>query len=266
MIRFNVFPGGKRRCVTFSYDDGCDNDVRLIELLNKYGMMGTFHLNGINYADFSDEQLMEVGRIYEGHEISCHTYSHCYPTLMPGQSVIREIIEDRNILEKIAGYPMKGMSYPAGSCSETVAQTLRSCGIHYGRTTKSTRDFLMPRDFMLWNPTCHHNEAAELVEKYMERIDSFVTWPLFYIWGHSSEFRTEKQWQEFENVLKRLSETDKIWYATNAQIVRYTQAQYLLEITADEKVIYNPTAIPVWIEKDKKEIVEIPAGQTVAIG
>lgn len=264
MIRYNVFPGGKKRCVTFSYDDGCDNDARLIELLNKYGMKGTFHLNGINYLGYSDEQLKEVGKIYEGHEVSCHTYSHCYPTLMPGQSLVREIMEDRYVLEKIAGYPMKGLSYPAGSCSDEVAQTMRACGMHYGRTTKSTAGFLMPQNFLMWDPTCHHADARELCEKYVKLIDSFITWPLFYIWGHSSEFRTEEQWQEFEDVLKRLAETEKIWYATNGEIVRYTQAQRMLEITADESVIYNPSVMTVWIEKDK-QIVEIPGGSTVTL-
>ena len=128
MITFYAFPGGKKYCVTFSYDDGCDNDARLMELLNKYGMKGTFHLNGINYRGYSDEQLKELGKRYEGHEISCHTYSHCYPTLMPEQSVIREIMDDRFVLEKIAGYPMKGLSYPYGSCSEELAQLLYKCG------------------------------------------------------------------------------------------------------------------------------------------
>jgi hypothetical protein len=99
----------------------------------------------------------------------------------------------------------------------------------------------------------------------MDKINSFITWPMFYIWGHSSEFQTEEQWQEFEGVLKRLAETDKIWYATNGDIVRYVQAQRMLEITADETVFYNPTVIPVWIEKDKKQIIEIPAGQTVRL-
>ena len=265
MIRFNVFPGGKKRCVTFSYDDGCENDARLIALLNKYGMKGTFHLNSLNYQGYSDEQLKELGKIYEGHEISCHTYSHCYPSLMPSQSVIREIMEDRFVLEKIAGYPMTGLSYPAGSCSDAVAQMVKDCGLRYGRTTKSTRDFLMPRNFLLWNPTCHHKEAPELIEKYMARIDSFVTWPLFYIWGHSVEFDTEQKWQEFESVLKRLASTDRIWYATNGELVRYTLAQQMLEITADESVIYNPTAITVWLEKDKKDIIEVPAGQTITL-
>lgn len=31
-IRFNLFPGLKRRAVTFSYDDGREFDVRLAEI------------------------------------------------------------------------------------------------------------------------------------------------------------------------------------------------------------------------------------------
>ena len=46
MIEYNVYPGGKRRIVTFSYDDGSETDARLIELFNKYGVKSTFHLTG----------------------------------------------------------------------------------------------------------------------------------------------------------------------------------------------------------------------------
>ena len=60
---FDRFPGGKHKAVTFSYDDGCENDARLVALLNQYGMKGTFHLNGVNYRDYSDVQLQEVGKI-----------------------------------------------------------------------------------------------------------------------------------------------------------------------------------------------------------
>ena len=49
MIEFNVFPGGKRRIVTFSYDDGHFNDERLIEMFDRYGVKATFHLNGEKY-------------------------------------------------------------------------------------------------------------------------------------------------------------------------------------------------------------------------
>ena len=35
----------KLKAVTFSYDDGVTQDIRLIELLNKYGLKCTFNLN-----------------------------------------------------------------------------------------------------------------------------------------------------------------------------------------------------------------------------
>ena len=35
---------GKRKALTFSYDDGVQEDKRLVALLNRYGMKGTFNL------------------------------------------------------------------------------------------------------------------------------------------------------------------------------------------------------------------------------
>lgn len=39
----------------------------------------------------------------------------------------------------------------------------------------------------------------------------------------------------------------------------------MLKISADEKVFYNPTATDVWVERDKKDIIKIPAGQKIII-
>ena len=35
----------KMKAITFSYDDGVTQDIRLIELLNKYNLKCTFNLN-----------------------------------------------------------------------------------------------------------------------------------------------------------------------------------------------------------------------------
>lgn len=40
-----LYPGGLRKALTFSYDDGQIFDRRLAELLRSHGMKGTFHLN-----------------------------------------------------------------------------------------------------------------------------------------------------------------------------------------------------------------------------
>ena len=36
---------GKFKAITFSFDDGVTQDIRLIEILNKYGLKATFNLN-----------------------------------------------------------------------------------------------------------------------------------------------------------------------------------------------------------------------------
>ena len=41
-----LFPGGRRLAVTLSYDDGVSSDARLISLMKKHGLRGTFNLNG----------------------------------------------------------------------------------------------------------------------------------------------------------------------------------------------------------------------------
>ena len=83
MIHYHVYPGGKRRIVTFSYDDGPVEDIRLIEMFNKYGVKGTFHLNGIRFANCTEEEKEALRRRYAGHEVSCHTLQHGWLPKMP---------------------------------------------------------------------------------------------------------------------------------------------------------------------------------------
>lgn len=265
MIQYHIYPGGKRRVVTFSYDDGHANDRPLINLFNRYGVKGTFHLNGINYREKSARELQEIGKLYEGHEISCHTYHHGWPSRMPRQSLVREITEDRRILEEIAGYPVVGMSYPSGSYSAEAEDVLRDCGILYSRTVRNTGDFLLPENFLEWHPSCHHKQALKLCKPFLDCLDSQWTFPLFYIWGHSFEFATDDDWSYMESVLKEISGNPKIWYATNIEIYNYMMAQRALQISYDETVFYNPSAISVWVEKDKERVFEIPAGKTVRL-
>ena len=42
---YTCFPQGKHKVLTMSYDDGKIFDRKLIEIFNKYGIKGTFHLN-----------------------------------------------------------------------------------------------------------------------------------------------------------------------------------------------------------------------------
>ncbi len=173
MLQFNLYPEGARRVVTFSYDDGHENDARLIELFNKYGVKGSFHLNSSKYKGMSENELNEIAKIYEGHEISCHTVNHGCLTRMPSATAAEQVLEDRKLLERIAGYPVRGMSYPSGDYNEKVCEILASCGIEYSRTCRSTMGATeMSEKPLMWHPTCHHKDALPIAEKFMEDLET----------------------------------------------------------------------------------------------
>ena len=262
MIQFHCYPGGKKRVVTFSYDDGHKNDERLVALFNRYGVKGTFHING---ADFSDARRAEMRRLYAGHEISCHTVRHGWMDKMPAASLISEIMDNRRALEEAAGYPVVGMSYPSGAYSDEAENALRACGVLYSRTTKSTMKFGLPEDFLAWHPTCHHKDALPLAEQFMRTLDSEWTQPLFYVWGHAHEMRSESDWEYMEKLVSTVAGSDKIWYATNIEIYDYLSAVRGLRVSADESLIHNPAHMDVWVEKDKREIIRVPAGETIRL-
>ena len=60
---------------------------------------------------------------------------------------------------------------------------------------------------MKWHPTCHHNGAAKLVDRFIGDLEIPWRTDLFYIWGHSFEFRTEEDWTMMEEVCKKISRT-----------------------------------------------------------
>lgn len=76
MIQFHIYPGGLKRVLTFSFDDGSQNDARLVSLFDQYRLKSTFHLNGRNYIGKTADEKAAVRETYKNHEIACHTLSH----------------------------------------------------------------------------------------------------------------------------------------------------------------------------------------------
>lgn len=262
------YPQGKEYVVTMSYDDGQIHDRRLVEMFNRYGIKGTFHLNSERFGTDQNQIVsQEIKALYQGHEVSCHTCTHPHLNLISKNDQIQQVRDDRKHLEALVGYPVCGMSYPYGTYNDDVLDTLRQCGIVYSRTVKSTKAFSLPQDFLLWHPSCHHKESADVVDAFLRCAEHHHPTPLLYIWGHSYEFAQENTpftWEDMEALCQKLAHRDYIWYATNIEIYRYVQAQKNLIFACDNSFVENPSAISVWVLKDKTPI-EIPAGQTVTL-
>ncbi len=89
---------------------------------------------------------------------------------------------------------------------------------------------------------------------------------VFYVRGHSYEFDRDNNWELLEELCKYMSGRDDIWYATNGEIRRQVKTFESLEISADGKRIYNPSADSVWVETENfGKIIEIHGGETVIL-
>ena len=182
-ILTNLYPHGKVGAITMSYDDGNIADKRLVEIFNKYGFKGTFHLNGGRAVNETVIAHEEYASLYKGHEVSCHMYSHPFPRNCPDTIIVNEIMEDRKILEGACGYTVRGMSYPFGEFSDHAIDIFKMCGMRYARTTISTNNFTLPEDFMKWHPTTHHNgNLKELFDKFNEANARYRRLNCLYIW------------------------------------------------------------------------------------
>jgi peptidoglycan/xylan/chitin deacetylase (PgdA/CDA1 family) len=262
------YPEGRTKALTFSYDDGKEQDRRLVEIFNRYGLKATFNLN---YGLLGKEPRLtaeQLKGLYDGHEVATHGLTHPTIARCPNEAVLEEILEDRKGLEQLFGQIVRGHAYPNGSYDERIKQILATAGIFYGRTVHSTGSFELPTDLMEWDPTCHHNDpklpeyGKTLVE---DRKSQYLR--LLYVWGHSYEFDQNDNWDRIEEFCKTVSGKEDIWYATNMEIAGYLHAVQMLAFSADLSLVYNPTAEDLWIAvKDWSNVLRVPAGETIRTG
>lgn len=273
-----LFPGGRSKAFTLSYDDGVRQDRRLAELFRKYGVKGTFNIGygvlghqeiaripGLPETDVSRLEVSEIAEVYAGQEIAGHGLYHSALDTIGTPLAMYEVSEDKRQLEAITGKPLKMFAYPFGTYNDDVIDILRLAGYQGARTVISTHDFKIPENFLTWNPTCHHDD-----ERLMELADQFLKGfafgpMLFYVWGHAYEFDGRRNWDKMEKFLEFISgHEDTVWYATNGEIIDYVNAYRRLEYSMDGLTIFNPSAIDVMIRTAWKSVV-LPAGAVTRI-
>ena len=217
--------------ITFSFDDGVEDDVRLVEIMNKYGLKGTFNLNAgllTRNSSWTYRGVKEVKHlnyfehpnIYKGHEIAGHSYTHPRLEELDKRTLDNEIRLDKKILEHLYQCKIQGMAYPCGSYNDDVLETLRNNNVKYCRTIAATHSFSMPEEPLTWHPTCHFKD-----ESIMELAEQFLNCKaqqdmVFYIWGHSYELITDEDWKAFEELCEFISHRRDIRYYTNIEVLK----------------------------------------------
>ena len=215
----------KLKAFTLSYDDGVVQDIRFIELLDKYGLKCTFNLNsGLGYREnrIDNDKLCEV---YKNHEVAVHTITHPWLSKISDDEgqLMSQIEGDRLNLEKLFGYKIVGMAYPygTGATNDKVIDAVKKSGVQYSRGTMSTLSFEPQENLYCFEPTVHHGDWDNLFRLAKEFIELKPDGPkIFYVWGHTYEFDFDNgYWDKMEEFLKLISGHDDIFYGTNTEVL-----------------------------------------------
>lgn len=268
------FPGFKRKALTLSYDDGVVFDRKLIEIMDRHGLKGTFNLNSGRFFRDNPRELNkeEALALYKnsGHEVAVHGRDHLSLTEVPTSRAIADVLTDRLALEEMFGEMITGMAYAYGNYDDSVVAILEKCGISYSRTVVSTEKFDIPTDWLRLPATCHHKNPRlmELAHKFVENQGRPGSWHnhpmLFYVWGHSYEFNDNDNWYIIEEFAEYIGNREDIWYATNMEIYRYVKAFEALQYSADGSKVYNPTLVDIYLDYLGNEILLKP-GETATL-
>lgn len=257
------FPEGKKKALTFSYDDGVEQDIHLMEVLKKNNLKCTFNLNSGEYSP--EGTVFPEGHIHRrmtekaavalykgsGMEVAVHGLNHPWFTELPENVCNAQISLDRFNLEKEYGQIVRGCAYPFGTYNDSVVDILKKNGIVYSRTVNASHDFSIPRDWLRLEPTCHHAdpELPALIDRFINETPGIAENPwLFYIWGHSYEFEQFNCWEIIEKASERLGNRDDVWYATNIEVYDYVKAFENLLFSADMSMVQNNSCMDVYFE------------------
>lgn len=229
--------------ITLSFDDGCPDDFRALDMLLARNLKATFYVT-FNDPGRPEISVDEMRRLSEaGMEIASHTLSHKMLVLQSPAQVRRELSESKARLEDITGAPVTALSYPLGYLNADILRAMAETGYKVGRTqvlfrTGPVKDLLRMPITVDATPRPAFETAKHAVRDM--NAAGLAAWtglglatdpeaqlpPLlaatrrnggvFHLYARSWELRQQNRWDAFERMLDRISGLPGVAYRTNS--------------------------------------------------
>jgi peptidoglycan/xylan/chitin deacetylase (PgdA/CDA1 family) len=263
---------------TTSWDDGFPLDLRVADLLAKYGLSGTFYVPLT--AECPTMTAAEIRGLNSAFELGAHTLHHVDLTAQTDQQAWEEISGSKAWIEDVTGGPCPMFCPPKGRFHARHLDLIRQAGFLGARTVEllslgSPRPkagvLVMPTTVQahphglpayarnvikrgaigsLWNYVARGRSIdwRKLAESLLRC--SLQQGGVFHLWGHSWELEENGQWQRLEEVLRLMSQ-----FASQAAALTNTQICERFLPGANEALVY-----PAMIERGAAPRVEINPG------
>lgn len=255
-----VRDGTPKKYLTMSFDDATQQDLRVIQILKKYGVnKATFFINtGLCGVDWTTNVSQMLGKnvshvrftwdelkteIYDGYDLESHTLEH--PSMKTYDNNINEVKRQVNTdalnIFNLTGYYPAGMAWPGSSQEQTNTTrklVYENTLLRFARGTTfqnslKTR-FKLPTEFLIWEPTCSmsNNGCISTLKTFLNK--ECTEDMLFYGFAHGFEFDANDSWEIFEEFIKQVSEAAK-----EGKIILVSNADFY-QLFKDEIPAYIP--------------------------
>ena len=216
-----------RKIFLLSFDDGTVYDGRLVELLNKYRIPGTFNLNS-GLEDFVWEfegkpvrrqHLKDTVQQYRGHEVASHTLTHPWLNSLTPPRLIREVGDDCAVIKGIFDLEEIGFGVPFTACGEREIRLIQKF-VRYIRLSEFADNFDLPAD--PYHIPIHglYNDP-DIREKIAAFAACDLPESLFVMAGHSYELEMLEHWDYMEELLRYIQSFDFEFMTTMDFVNRY---------------------------------------------
>lgn len=248
-----------KKYITFSIDDGSKYNLRLLELLQKYGLKATFYIpkhdTRFREKSLSDKEIETISRVQE---IGAHSLNHVPLTSIALNQQRKEINGSKEYLENIISKEVSMFCYPFGIYNDEISSLVKQAGYVGARTTdccffeiknpfamgvslqvypfpllKKTKEY----SYFYWAKKLFQPLAqrGRVIKEYDLKYNSFFSWfglaknlfdymqkngGVFHIWGHSWEIEKFNMWKDLERFFKFLPKGKDIDYLSNGEIIK----------------------------------------------
>ena len=238
----------KQIIITTSWDDGHKLDLKLADLLKKYGIRGTFYISPKN-REFRKEDLLTGEKIIElnkDFEIGAHSMTHPNLTRISEKEAFDEITDSKKYLEKLLRKEVRCFCYPGGKYNEKIIEFVGKSGFYYSRTMKKF-EFDPSKNLLSSGTTLetHRNSLLTLpidslklltfskfnfiefiknlnweylAKKTFDHVEKYGG--VYHLWGHSWVIEKSNEWGKLERVFSYISKKKNAKYYTNCDLVK----------------------------------------------